>query len=395
MAQQRYGAAPLEGRAAIARWDASGHLTVWLSSQMPHIARTGLATFLRPAGDDGPGHLPDVGGGFGPKCVVYQEEVAAGRGVAAARHAPEVDERPGEDLLPPCTAEQIHRVARPPRARRPGDSRCPSRSTPPTAPTRHGRSARGSTRGRRPRTSAAPTTSLLYERSVHAVVTNKAPMGPYRGVGRVMACLTIERVMDELATRLELDRLESPSAQRGRVEFPYETATGLVFESGDYPRSLELLDRGDRVGVAPSSGTSVLATEGGRPGRRRRVRGRALLVRAAVARQSQDGDDPRLRHRGAAGRARRRQRGSRSASTTTARGTRRRWPRSRPTSSGSIPSQVEVVYGDTDSVSYGARHLGQPQHRLLRRGHGPRCPATCARRCSVSRPTCSRRAPTT
>jgi carbon-monoxide dehydrogenase large subunit len=65
-------------------------------------------------------------------------------------------------------------------------------------------------------------------------------MGPYRGVGRVMACLTIERVMDELASRLRIDRLEVRRRNMVR-SFPYETATGLVFESGDYLSSLDLL----------------------------------------------------------------------------------------------------------------------------------------------------------
>ena len=57
----------------------------------------------------------------------------------------------------------------------------------------------------------------------------------------MMACLTIERVMDELASRLGLDRIE---VRRRNVvrEFPYRTAAGLEFESGDYVRSLELLE---------------------------------------------------------------------------------------------------------------------------------------------------------
>jgi len=79
-----------------------------------------------------------------------------------------------------------------------------------------------------------------YEARVHAVITNKAPMGPYRGVGRVMACLTMERLMDELAATLRLDRVEIRRRNMVR-EFPYETATGLVFESGDYVRSIDLL----------------------------------------------------------------------------------------------------------------------------------------------------------
>ncbi|MDQ6816808.1 MAG: molybdopterin-dependent oxidoreductase, partial [Actinomycetota bacterium] len=79
-----------------------------------------------------------------------------------------------------------------------------------------------------------------YERRVRAVVTNKAPMGPYRGVGRVIAALSIERVMDTLADRLGLDPLEVRRRNLVR-EFPHTTATGLRFESGDYTRMLDSL----------------------------------------------------------------------------------------------------------------------------------------------------------
>jgi carbon-monoxide dehydrogenase large subunit len=72
------------------------------------------------------------------------------------------------------------------------------------------------------------------------VITNKTPMGPYRGVGRVMACLTMERLMDELAATLGLDRVEIRRRNMVR-EFPYETAAGLVFESGNYVGSIDLL----------------------------------------------------------------------------------------------------------------------------------------------------------
>jgi aerobic carbon-monoxide dehydrogenase large subunit len=80
-----------------------------------------------------------------------------------------------------------------------------------------------------------------YERHVRAVVTNKAPMGPYRGVGRVLAALSMERVMDDLAARLGIDPLEIRRRNLVR-EFPHTTATGLRYESGDYLRMLELLE---------------------------------------------------------------------------------------------------------------------------------------------------------
>ena len=240
LTQQRYGAAALEGRAAIADWKGSGHLTVWLSSQVPHIARTGLAKFLGLAESSVRVISPDVGGGFGPKCVVYQEEVA----VAAAsrrlgRPVKWVSDR-SEDLLSTIHGrEQIHRV----RAAATAEGRVTAvsveifASNGAYAPWPFGA---GLDSGQASENVCGPYDIQLYERRVHAVATNKAPMGPYRGVGRVMACKTIERVMDELATRLGLDRLEI--RRRNLVtSFPYETATGLVFESGDYPRSLEML----------------------------------------------------------------------------------------------------------------------------------------------------------
>jgi carbon-monoxide dehydrogenase large subunit len=86
-----------------------------------------------------------------------------------------------------------------------------------------------------------PYTIPNYAREVRAVVTNKAPLAPYRGVGRVIATLSMERVMDELAWRLGLDPIEV--RRRNLVtEFPYTTATGLRFESGDYLRMLDVLE---------------------------------------------------------------------------------------------------------------------------------------------------------
>ena len=53
-----------------------------------------------------------------------------------------------------------------------------------------------------------PYDIAAYEREVYAVATNKAPMGPYRGVGRIAACFSIERTIDEIAHRLGLDPIE-------------------------------------------------------------------------------------------------------------------------------------------------------------------------------------------
>src|SRR5262249_37975726 len=72
--------------------------------------------------------------------------------------------------------------------------------------------------------------------------TNKAPMGPYRGVGRVSACFAIERTMDEIARRLNVDPLE---VRRRNVvrQYPYDTIAGLRFESGSSAETLDEMER--------------------------------------------------------------------------------------------------------------------------------------------------------
>ncbi len=72
------------------------------------------------------------------------------------------------------------------------------------------------------------------------VFTNRAPTGIYRGAGRPEATLTIERVVDRVAQAAGLD----PAEVRRRnfvTEFPYQSPGGAVFDSGDYHRALDVL----------------------------------------------------------------------------------------------------------------------------------------------------------
>ncbi|MQA73381.1 MAG: molybdopterin-dependent oxidoreductase [Solirubrobacterales bacterium] len=239
--QQRYGAAALEGRAVIADARRDGRLTVWISSQTPHLVRTGLATCLDLPETAIRVISPDVGGGFGPKCVVYPEEVALAAASRLVRAPLKWTSDRAEDLLTTVHGrEQVHRV----RAAATAGGRLLGvavdifASNGAYAPWPF---AAGLDSGQAAENICGPYNVPAYRRSVHAVVTNKAPMGPYRGVGRVMACLTMERVMDELAVQLDLDRIEIRRRNVVR-EFPHRNAAGLVLESGDYVRSLELLE---------------------------------------------------------------------------------------------------------------------------------------------------------
>src|SRR5262249_58681206 len=76
--------------------------------------------------------------------------------------------------------------------------------------------------------------------NAHTVATNKAPMGPYRGVARPGATFAIERLVDEVARELgrepfDLRRQNILTAS----ELPYRTAAGLKLDTGDYVAALE------------------------------------------------------------------------------------------------------------------------------------------------------------
>jgi aerobic carbon-monoxide dehydrogenase large subunit len=240
--QQRYCAVALEGRVAMASYEpASGMLTVWLSSQVPHIARTGLAKHLGLPENHVRVIAPDIGGGFGPKCVLYQEDLA----VCAAARLLERPVRWAADRVEDLQAtihgrEQTIDI----RAAASADGRV--RAVRADVRASNGAYAvwpytAGLDSGQASENVTGPYAIPCYERQVRAVVTNKAPMGPYRGVGRVLAAFSIERVMDVLAARLGLDPLEIRRRNLVR-EFPYTTATGLRFESGDYLRMVDTLE---------------------------------------------------------------------------------------------------------------------------------------------------------
>ena len=80
----RQTAAPMEGRAICARFDRdTGELTVWASSQAPHLFRTVLAGVLCVDEERIRVIVPDVGGGFGVKLHYYPEDALVA--VAAMR----------------------------------------------------------------------------------------------------------------------------------------------------------------------------------------------------------------------------------------------------------------------------------------------------------------------
>ncbi len=73
------------------------------------------------------------------------------------------------------------------------------------------------------------------------VLTNKAPASLIRGFGGPQLYLALERLMQRIAVELKLDPLDV--IRRNLIAsdaFPYKTAAGALYDSGDYPRCLDI-----------------------------------------------------------------------------------------------------------------------------------------------------------
>ncbi len=74
------------------------------------------------------------------------------------------------------------------------------------------------------------------------MMTNKAPVSPNRGYSRMQHLWFTERIIDIVAHELGFDPVEIRKKNYVQPEqMPYETPNGCVYDSGDYPRSLDLV----------------------------------------------------------------------------------------------------------------------------------------------------------
>ena len=231
----------IEPRASLASYEpATGDLTVWITSQNPHVHRLLMAAFVLGI----PEHkmrviAPDVGGAFGSKIFVYAEEVVVawaskqlGRPVrwTAERRESFVTDAHGRDHV--TEAEMAF--------------------------TKDGKIV-----GLRVKTHAnlgaylstfapliptylyGPLLSGAYEiPAIHCevtgVFTNTTPVDAYRGAGRPEATYLVERLVDLGARALKMDptdirRRNFISADR----FPYQTPVAFQYDSGNYARALD------------------------------------------------------------------------------------------------------------------------------------------------------------
>lgn len=237
----RYLAAPLETRGCAASFlPATGELTFWSSTQSPHLLRRRLALATGIAEARIRVLVPDVGGGFGQKIPIHPEEVAV---ALAARRLGRpviwVEDRYESLVAAPQAKEQTigcqlalgadgELLAI--RARLLGDAGAYSYNNASALIEPY---------------LAAGLMPGVYrvrnlETEVLAVVTNKAPVAPYRGVGWTAGHCARELALDEAARELGVDPAEL--RRRNMVaphEFPYESCTGMVYDSGSFRESLD------------------------------------------------------------------------------------------------------------------------------------------------------------
>jgi len=252
---QRLAPAPLETRGVAAYYETrEDMLTVWDSTQEPHQVREQLTHQLGRTDAKVRVIAPDVGGGFGEKGAVYPEEILVPYlAILLGRPVKWIEDRQ-ENML--AFQARGH-----------------------TVDVEAAAKADGTILGMRVKIvadlgafflSATPLVPMLASQriagpyktpamgvEVLGALTNKPPTGPYRGAGGPESAFCMERTVDLIARDLGLD----PAEVRRRNfipadAFPYDTPTGLTYDSGDYARGLDrALELADYQGWREKSGS--------------------------------------------------------------------------------------------------------------------------------------------
>jgi aerobic carbon-monoxide dehydrogenase large subunit len=231
---------PMEGRGVVAQWDGRlDQLVIYTSSQMPHSVRSGLAECLGLEQGKIRVIAPDVGGGFGYKCVLLPEEVCLAWLALRVPHPVRWIEDRREQLTAGanCREHHYHITAH-------ADQRgrilaldaevtvdCGAYSVYPFTACLEA--------GQLGSILPGPYRISTYRCRTYAVATNKVPIVPYRGVSRPGTCLALESIIDAVACavgrepyEVRLENLVPPEAM------PFDNVTGKHFDSGDYPECL-------------------------------------------------------------------------------------------------------------------------------------------------------------
>jgi len=214
-------------------------LTVWSSTQIPHLLRTQVAVMLGVPESLVRVITPEVGGGFGSKLNVYPEEALVGYlAMRLGKPVKWIESRRENFLATIHGRDQIGDVEV--AVKRDGTIlglRCKViadlgayyQLLTPLIPTLTGLMITGCYK--------IPAVRM----EITGVFTNKMATDAYRGAGRPEATYLIERVVDLVAAELKKDPTEIRRKNFPQPkEFPFATPTGLIYDSANYQKTLDL-----------------------------------------------------------------------------------------------------------------------------------------------------------
>jgi carbon-monoxide dehydrogenase large subunit len=240
MVNQRVIPVAMEGRGVLAQYDrGDNRLTLWSSSQIPHILRTQIAAMLNFPEYGVYVIVPEVGGGFGSKLNVYPEEALACHLAMKLEKPVKWTEGRRENFLATIhgrgeICEMELAVKRDGtllgmRARILADLGAYYQLLTPLIPTLTGLMICGCYK--------LPNVHV----EITGVLTNKMSTDAYRGAGRPEATYFVERALNAVAAELKMD----PVALRRKnfpkpKDFPYATATGLIYDTANYQGAMDL-----------------------------------------------------------------------------------------------------------------------------------------------------------
>jgi carbon-monoxide dehydrogenase large subunit len=238
-------AAAIENRGIVAQWDRrAGRLTVWDTTQAPVVIRNGLAGMLGLSERNVRVIAPFIGGGFGPKIMMfYQEEVLVPwAAMKLNRPVKWIEDRAENFVATTHERGQIHdaEIAFDQDGHILGVHDVFLHDTGAYAP--YGLTVPLNAQC----TLLGPYDIANYYSEFTAVFTNKTIVTPYRGAGRQHGVFVIERMLDLAAKELKMDRAEirrrnfiSPDKFPYNNEIIYQDFAPLVYDSGNYEPLLD------------------------------------------------------------------------------------------------------------------------------------------------------------
>jgi aerobic carbon-monoxide dehydrogenase large subunit len=238
----RQAMVPLEGKAVVAHWDErTEQLMLYTSTQVPHMIRVGIAQFLNL--DQGRVRVisPDVGGGFGYKCVLHPEELCVAWLALKYRRPFRYVEDRREHLVAGANSRQHHY-----RLTAYADARGRLKALDAEVLIDGGAYSNwpftvalepGQATGNLP----GPYDFRGYRCRTECVATNKPGFLPYRGVARTGVCFAMELMIDAIARAVKRDPFEVRYDNLVPASaMPYNNVARKHYDSGDYQQSLKL-----------------------------------------------------------------------------------------------------------------------------------------------------------